>query len=43
MLDYFVPREVQERVTKLCRYDEDQEKWTLQGIEMTGNRMRGFV
>ena len=43
MLDYFVPREVQERVARLCKYDEQQERWALQGAETTGNRRRGFV
>ena len=43
MLDYFVPREIQERIARLCKYDEQQEKWALQGVETTGNRRRGFV
>ncbi|CAL6042334.1 Kinesin-like_protein [Hexamita inflata] len=43
ILDYYVPKDVQDKLKALAKYDEQAEKFTIAGSDLIGNRKRGFI
>jgi len=38
-----VPKDILEKVEKMCKWDESNNKWVMQGAELVGNKKRGFI